>query len=448
MKRVVFFMLLLAMSAATQAQHAIIKGKFIRHIAPRQYADRIYFFKAGQGNVVLLSEIMLNKDDHSFKIDLPKNDLNEIRYIGFEDELYPVYLRKGEDITIEANSGLVSYLGNLSKENKVFSGWFDMVAPLRRIGYSIDARNLAPLHYDRTLDSLLAPVEKFTGHINTGNKAFDRYVKYMLPYSFRMDALAPFMRAFEYSKKDQYPAYIVNLFNTEKFADQQLWTLPFGYNYIQNLGFVNHIIYKSEMGSTQDLVIPEISNDHLRAEFILKALDRGEYQGMTAFVGRNLKYMITKDQQDRMKVFEKRASLKEPGGNWIDFAYPDANGKMHRLSDHLGKVVLIDVWATWCRPCIQEQPALEELEKAFEGKDVAFISVSIDTEKDKWKKMVEDKKLSGLHLFSNNEGVIIKDYQVISVPRFILFDKEGKTVMFDAIRPSDPKLKELIQSKL
>jgi len=56
--------------------------------------------------------------------------------------------------------------------------------------------------------------------------------------------------------------------------------------------------------------------------------------------------------------------------------------------------------------------------------------------------------LSGLHLFSNNEGIIIKDYEVISVPRFILFDKEGKTVMFDAIRPSDPKLKELIQSKL
>lgn len=448
MKRVVFFMLLLTMSAATRAQLATIKGKFIRHISASQYADRIYFFKAGKGNVVPVGEIGLSKEDHSFTMELSKNDLNEIRYIGFEDELYPVYLRKGEAITIEVNSGMVSYQGNLSKENKVFSNWYVMMAPLRKIGYSNDARRLAPDHYAGTLDSLLVPVETFTGNINTGNKAFDRYVKYMLPYSFKMDALAPFMRAFEYSKRDMYPSYIVNLFNSEKFADQQLWTLPFGYNYIQNLGFVKHIIYNSEMGNTGDLIIPEISNDHMRAEFILKSLDRGEYQGMTAYVARNFKYMITKDQQERMKVYEKRAALKNPGGNWIDFAYPDANGKIHHLSDNLGKVVLIDVWATWCRPCIQEQPALEELERSFEGKDVAFISVSIDTDKEKWKKMVEDKKLSGLHLFSNNEGIIKKDYEVISVPRFILFDKEGKTVMFDALRPSDPKLKELIQSKL
>jgi thiol-disulfide isomerase/thioredoxin len=121
---------------------------------------------------------------------------------------------------------------------------------------------------------------------------------------------------------------------------------------------------------------------------------------------------------------------------------------MHRLSENLGKVVLIDVWATWCKPCLDELPALEALEKAFEGKNVTFISLSIDTDKAKWKQMVESKKMSGLHLFSNRKGPIAEDYELETVPRYILFDKNGKTVAIDAPRPSDPKLTELINSKL
>jgi thiol-disulfide isomerase/thioredoxin len=448
MKKTFLSVLLLGISAAAWAQNAVIKGKFEREKGGNVSASQIYLFKAVDGEIVPYSMIPLTRQDHSFQAQVGDSDLNVIRYIGFEDEVYPIYIRKGDTLTLDGGFGEVAYSGTVNNENKVFADWYKMMKPLRKYGYTKEGWQRAHDHYPATLDSLIAPMEQFMGTINTGNTKFDTYVKFMLPYSFRMDAILPFTEGIGYTERDKYPAYLVNLFNTEKYSDLQIWTLPYGYSYIQSIGFVKHYVYGGENGFLENVILPEINDPMLRANYALKLLDRQEYQNMAAFVKRSKQYMVTKEQKKKMEVLEKRANLKEPGGESIDFAYPDMTGKIRRLKDFRGKVVLVDVWATWCKPCLAEQPALEALEKSLEGKDVVFLSISIDTEKDKWKNMVEAKKLSGIHLYSDNKGSMIKDYEITQIPRFILFDKNGKMVSYDAIRPSDPKLKELIESKI
>ena len=113
-----------------------------------------------------------------------------------------------------------------------------------------------------------------------------------------------------------------------------------------------------------------------------------------------------------------------------------------------GKVVVVDVWATWCAPCKAEIPHLEELEKQMKGRDVVFISVSIDTDHAKWTQFVREKGLGGVQLFSNNKGVIVDDYQLDGVPRFMVFSKQGTTVSTNAPRPSTPELKAMIEKEL
>ncbi len=131
------------------------------------------------------------------------------------------------------------------------------------------------------------------------------------------------------------------------------------------------------------------------------------------------------------------------------FDYENINGGKTSLESLKGKFVYIDVWATWCGPCIGEIPALKEVEKEYHGKNIEFVSISIDDKKDheKWKKMVADKELKGIQLFADNDwkSDFVKNYAIDGIPRFILIDTEGKIVNADAPRPSDAKLKELLK---
>ena len=439
---------MLAMSASSWAQHAVLQGKFRYEMPNHQNTSSIFFTKPdGNGDLIAIAEPVVDKTT-AFRTEVIPADQNVIRYIGGFDEHYPVYLRKGEELTVDAGDGKVSYEGKLSKENKVFADWYKMIAPIRQYGYTKAARFLPTERLVKLVDSLAGPVQNFIKNINTGNAAFDKEAKFILSYNYKFDLVMPFIMGVDFQSKDKYPALYTNWFKNETFSDKTLWTLPIAYRYMQYFAFAKHIIHNQEQGLSGEMLVPEISDKSLKANYILAHAGKGASQDRVAFLKKYEGDMLNDEQRAKMKVFQARAGVQVAGGNWIDFTYPDRNGKMHKLSDNLGKVVLIDVWATWCKPCLAEQPALEALEKSFEGKNVEFISLSIDTDQAKWKQMIEEKKLSGLHLYSNNQGPIVKDYELASVPRFILFDKNGKTVSFDAPRPSDPKLKALIASKL
>ena len=122
--------------------------------------------------------------------------------------------------------------------------------------------------------------------------------------------------------------------------------------------------------------------------------------------------------------------------------YENYKGGITSLEDLKGKYVYIDVWATWCGPCRGEIPYLKRWEKKYHGKNVHFVSISIDHNKEEWKEMVASKKLGGIQLFAP-KGVkdrFMLDYKINAIPRFILIDPDGKIVDVDAPRPSDPAL--------
>jgi thiol-disulfide isomerase/thioredoxin len=128
--------------------------------------------------------------------------------------------------------------------------------------------------------------------------------------------------------------------------------------------------------------------------------------------------------------------------------YENFNGGTTSLSDLKGKYVYIDVWATWCRPCKDEIPSLKILENDFHGKNIEFVSISVDklNAYEAWKKMVKDLDLKGVQLFADNnfESDFITAYGINSIPRFILLDPKGNIVDANANRPSNPKLRDLL----
>lgn len=134
------------------------------------------------------------------------------------------------------------------------------------------------------------------------------------------------------------------------------------------------------------------------------------------------------------------------------FDYENQKGGKTKLSDLLGKYVYIDVWATWCGPCRAEIPFLKTVEEKYQGKNIEFVSISVDVEKDhdKWKNFVNEKQLQGIQLIADKNWLsdFITSYKINSIPRFILIDPKGNIVDADAARPSDPKLQQQLDGLL
>ena len=135
--------------------------------------------------------------------------------------------------------------------------------------------------------------------------------------------------------------------------------------------------------------------------------------------------------------------------------YVDYKGGKKSLDSFKGTFVYIDIWATWCRPCINEIPSLQQLEKEFHGKNITFVSISTDganrnggswdKAQTKWRNFVKERAMSGVQLWSGEDYSFQEAYQINAIPRFILIDPKGNIVDENAPRPSDPRLKNLLK---
>ena len=141
-------------------------------------------------------------------------------------------------------------------------------------------------------------------------------------------------------------------------------------------------------------------------------------------------------------------NMPKEGEPAIDFNYPNIEGNKISLTSFKGKLVYVDVWATWCGPCKAEIPSLQKLETDYHGKDITFMSVSVDTDKEAWEKMVAEKELGGVQLWADGWSKITKDYAIFGIPRFMLFDSEGNVISTNAPRPSSDEIRELLEANL
>ncbi len=135
-----------------------------------------------------------------------------------------------------------------------------------------------------------------------------------------------------------------------------------------------------------------------------------------------------------------------PGADAIDCQLEDINGKTIKLSDLYGKVLYLDIWATWCGPCCEEIPYMEKLAQHFKGDNrIVPISISVDRKKKDWSaKLKADKPEWSQYLCPDFTDL----YGIAGIPCFILIDTKGKIITTKAPRPSDPECINFISKYL
>jgi thiol-disulfide isomerase/thioredoxin len=208
---------------------------------------------------------------------------------------------------------------------------------------------------------------------------------------------------------------------------------------------------------TPEALAPEIKalNDFLAAHASEKSKELGEallWKAGFYFDGLNLREeglvvyrQVVKDYPDTDLARDAAQSLKDnegdmaaekvraglvPGVKLPDFSETDFAGKPLSLSALKGKYVLIDVWATWCHPCVADMPNVVAVYDKYHDKGLEVIGISLDDSKEKLAKFLTEKKIPWPQFFDGQgwDNKLGNLYGVRSVPTVYLLDKEGKII--------------------
>ena len=158
-------------------------------------------------------------------------------------------------------------------------------------------------------------------------------------------------------------------------------------------------------------------------------------------------YQKSNYSQSLDKLYNEWIELS-PGKPIPEFVGYTREGEKVSIKDLKGKIIYMDVWATWCGPCVAEIPASKKLQQEFSNNDrIQFLNVSVDGNKSDWEKfLTDDKTWKGLHIRIEQDKTqsFYSSFKLYGIPGYMLIDPSGNIVDVKAPRPSEKKAKEEI----
>ncbi|MBB2148677.1 TlpA family protein disulfide reductase [Pedobacter gandavensis] len=278
----------------------------------------------------------------------------------------------------------------------------------------------------------------------------------------------------DYYRQLFYPIYITHS-SAKKAIEFKKKTLD-AKEHIQQLQKVNSYGFKDLLNSLiryEMLLLGKTKND---LDFYTQYLFKSNYSS-DIILGSLIEKFNTYPEKnsvafmkafDEFKNFCKKNGKEEIASQLSSKYYPsnavydkillvNAAGKSSTLNEILkkekGKIIFIDLWASWCKPCRAEIPVLEKIKKKFPAQHIEFISISLDKNAatKAWEMAMKQENLTDPHQYrmldvSNLD--LSKAFQVKSIPRYLVFDRNGNTLNDNFPRPSDGKFETQLQNYL
>jgi len=134
----------------------------------------------------------------------------------------------------------------------------------------------------------------------------------------------------------------------------------------------------------------------------------------------------------------------QPGKKAPDFSLPDNFGKTVKLSDYSGSCVLIDFWASWCKPCREQLPEIKEIQSQFNANGLKIIGISLDDDKGRWLEALKKEQMNWCQVseLKKWDQKVVRDYNISAIPLTVLIDETGNILMYGK---SPQEIKSLLQ---
>src|SRR5690554_5580134 len=433
----------------SKVEYSIIKGNVTNNVAETAII---------QGNDFEVRIPIAENGSFSDTLHLKNNGFYQL---FFGPERTSIYLEKGQNLEVNLNAEefdeTLKYSGDLASVNNFLAAkylWNEE---------NLSYKDLFSLNEDEFLKKIEAnesTMDSLYATFQVENENFDKIISEENKYA-NAALIENYQNAHVYYTQDEAFRVSKDFYSPVKDI-----------NYSDTLAFRNSKTYQNLVNAHLNRVVSAESGDQDPTIAYLNKVDNtlpGGYAKNSLMMG-HLQYGLKPDENlDQVFEIFKNANtnpeylatitqryelLKSltPGNPSPSFNYENYKGGTTSLADLKGKYTYIDVWATWCGPCLREIPSLKEVEKDYANKNIQIVSISIDESKDydKWREMVEEKSLGGIQLMADNNwsSKFVQDYAILGIPRFILVDPEGNIVSADAPRPSDPQLRKMLDELL
>ncbi|WP_316841270.1 TlpA disulfide reductase family protein [Pedobacter gandavensis] len=362
---------------------------------------------------------------------------------------FVVYLKPGDDISIAVKDKQVVISGKGSKLNQFL---FD-------INHKYDY-----------MDPRFSPKEVYTQRVHAINSSSDEEVKsnkaVLIGYTQGLYLDKVFGKYMESKVSGE-----VDEINKHQFDHFDLRLVPEIVSYYNWFKTINEIMFaKMETGklkvSSSNTWIADfakrIEDQKLREAYVVQLLDFA-FLEEDVFAIKELAKETMPLLKDPANVAKVNATLAKaaqntrfnnalPGSDFSAHTFQKPDGTAAKISDYKGKYIFIDIWSTWCHPCVAEMPFLSKIEHEMAGKDVVFISLNGDKLEDYWQKFMKKRGLKGEQLWMPGglgAAPFFNQIGKTGIPRFLVLDREGKMLNAKCcLRPSNPVLKVYLEELL
>ena len=396
-------------------------------------------------SIILLSVFSCSKDRNTITITgTIINPVNDIVMINYTDTSFTSKLNDNGQFYIELSQDSAQYATLIHGEmTTMFLKPGDDII----ISFNTD-------EFDETMNFQNSPESSFLAYklISTEQRDFYGKALYLSDESDYKDDLVDYESILLEKLKN---------FENEYFKSNEIKKLK--------SSIARHTKQKEDLSERSKLELEYMWNTQLlykEYDFysLIQKSDKTEYiVKLTEFKSKMLQFLerlkddegYEKEKEKILAVADKWEERKNDYDNMpndgdlsIDFSYPNQSEELISLSSFRGSMVYVDVWATWCGPCIAEIPSLERLQEDYQDKNIVFLSISVDTDKNAWEKMLIDDELGGVQLWADGWSELTRSYAIFGIPRFMLIDKTGYLISVDAPRPSSNEIRTLIEEKI
>jgi len=240
-----------------------------------------------------------------------------------------------------------------------------------------------------------------------------------------------------------------NLFRDEYFisTDYKTWFASEYLNYTINLNIKKDSTIKKNVAYKLEILNKVFSGklkEYVIFNLMSSAIEQSKsFEKINGYKDQFKPYISNLKNPQYKKAIETKFADKETellriqvGKPAPKFTLESNSGKSYSLDDFKGKVVYLDFWASWCGPCRAETPAFKILFDKFRNNNqVVFLSIDVSDGSNEWKKALEEDKPDWIQLRDNN-GNVWKSYVANTIPKFVLIDKQGNIINFEAPGPS------------